>query len=316
MKRAKALALAGLLLVMLCTPVLAAEDSEPVVEGRVATAHYTFEAAAGDELHYAAPEELTVGGKSYTLTDIRYEITVRHQPAQMRKTVSYSDAPAEITETVDGRTCRLVAENLPELPRTEYREYTAQADVRGNLTVDSRSYELKNVSTEQRTEPWSAEAMFTTANPASKWYQFNGAVVELGEDPTWPGYEQAVADYLSDSSGSTYQIAAGAWRGDFREAAEGGYTRTAVYTGTRSFTVWIAQYSTAESGEVVYTDSEYPNGWVEAEAIATYNRAGDSVLVTVLKIGGGAAVLALAASGIIFLLKRKKKETTDEESEV
>lgn len=314
MKVKQTLAAAGLLLLTLLQTTAAAED-ETIVNGRTAVKCYPFEAAAGDKLHYDAPERLTIDGKTYVLDKVQYEVTAQHEPIRITKTVICGEAPQEITETVDGQSRTLKADTLPAAPKIETREYTAQADIAQSLTVAGEQYTLQAVTDEVRTESWESEAVFTTPNPASRFYQFNGQTVELDDAPVWMGYEQAVADYLGKNTGSVYQVQSGVWRGDF-QAVDGGYTRMAVYSGTRSYRVWTGRYSTPESAEVIYSDPVYPNGWVEAEAVAAYTREGGSVLETVLKIGGGAAVLALAVSGIIFLLKRKKKETTDEESEV
>ena len=67
------------------------------------------------------------------------------------------------------------------------------------------------------------------------------------------------------------------------------------------------------TAEITYTDSQYPNGVYEMEAVATYTY--HSTLETILKVGAGVLVAALATACIVWLLRKKNKKNKDEESE-
>jgi hypothetical protein len=93
----------------------------------------------------------------------------------------------------------------------------------------------------------------------------------------------------------------------------------AIYTGTRQTPVWTATYQTEPeyTAEITYTDSQYPDGLHEMEAVATYTiQDTGSALETILKVGAGVLVVALAAAALIFMLRKKNNKKTDEESEV
>ena len=159
-------------------------------------------------------------------------------------------------------------------------------------------------------------AVFQTSNPYSDLFAFGGQTIELTDSaaPIWDGWEETVKAELG-LNGSSYTLSGGRWDGDFRQQEDGSYTRTAIYTGTRETPVWTATYQSAPeyTAEITYTDSQYPNGVYEMEAVATYTY--HSTLETILKVGTGVLVVALATACIVWLLRKKNKKNKDEESE-
>ena len=159
--------------------------------------------------------------------------------------------------------------------------------------------------------------MFQTSNPASRLYAIGDTVVTVGDAPLWDGWQAVMTAYLG-LSGSSYTLTGGSWDGDFQQEGDN-YTRMAIYTGTRQTPVWTDTYQTEPeyTAEITYTDSQYPDGLHEMEAVATYTiQDTGSALETILKVGAGVLVVALAAAALIFMLRKKNNKKTDEESEV
>jgi hypothetical protein len=183
--------------------------------------------------------------------------------------------------------------------------------------VDGVRLPLASVTAGTKTEAFSAPAVFQTSNPASRLYAIGDTVVTVGDAPLWDGWQAVMTAYLG-LSGSSYTLTGGSWDGDFQQEGDN-YTRMAIYTGTRQTPVWTATYQTEPeyTAEITYTDSQYPDGLYEMEAVATYTiQDTGSALETILKVGAGVLVVALAAAALIFMLRKKNNKKTDEESEV
>lgn len=313
--------LAGLLLLSAMQMAWATEGSETATDGNTVIKNYPFVATSQEDLKYDVPQELTVDGKIYKLKDVSYEITGHEDPVTVTKTVQVfdkADYDKEITETVGGTVLRLVAQTpvWHEMPAaTITKEYDSQGAVASELDRDGRTYTLQAVTVGTKHTELTVPAVFQTSNPYSALFAFGGQTIELTDSaaPIWDGWEEAVKAELG-LNGSSYTLTGGRWDGDFRQE-DGSYTRTAIYTGTRETPVWTATYQSAPeyTAEITYTDSQYPNGVYEMEAVATYTN--HSTLETILKVGTGVLVVALATACIVWLLRKKNKKNKDEESE-
>ena len=320
--KVKRLLLVGLLLLSALQMAWATGDSEPTTDGNTVIKSYPFVAASRENLSYDVPQELTVNGKTYKLKDVRYEVTGHKAPVTVTKTVQVFDKASydkEITETVDGTALRLVATTpvWHETPAaTITKEYDRQGAVASELDRDGRTYTLQAVTVGTKHTELTVPAVFQTSNPYSDLFAFGGQTIELTDSvaPIWDGWEETVKAELG-LNGSSYTLSGGRWDGDFRQQEDGSYTRTAIYTGTRETPVWTATYQSAPeyTAEITYTDSQYPNGVYEMEAVATYTY--HSTLETILKVGTGVLVVALATACIVWLLRKKNKKNKDEESE-
>lgn len=322
--KVKRLLLAGLLLLSAMQMAWATGGSEPTTDGNTVIKSYPFVAASRENLLYDVPQELTVNGKTYKLKDVRYEVTGHEDPVTVTKTVQVfdkADYDREITETVDGTALRLVATTpvWHETPAaTITKEYDRQDAVASELDRDGRTYTLQAVTVGTKHTELTVPAVFKTSNPYSDLFAFGGQTIELTDSaaPIWDGWEEAVKAELG-LNGSSYTLSGGRWDGDFRQQEDGSdlYTRTAIYTGTRETPVWTATYESVPeyTAEITYTDSQYPNGVYEMEAVATYTY--HSTLETILKVGAGVLVAALATACIVWLLRKKNKKNKDEESE-
>lgn len=314
--------LAGLLLLSTMQMAWATEGSETATDGNTVIKNYPFVAASQEDLKYDVPQELTVDGKIYKLKDVRYEITGHEAPVTATKTVQVfdkADYDREITETVDGTALRLVATTpvWHETPAAKItKEYDRQGAVASELDRDGRTYTLQAVTVGTKHTELTVPAVFKTSNPYSALFAFGGQTIELTDSaaPIWDGWEEAVKAELG-LNGSSYTLSGGRWDGDELLAEDGSYTRTAIYTGTRETPVWTATYEAVPeyTAEITYTDSQYPNGVYEMEAVATYTY--HSTLETILKVGAGVLVAALATACIVWLLRKKNKKNKDEESE-
>lgn len=319
--KVKRLLLAGLLLLSAMQMAWATGGSEPTTDGNTVIKSYPFVAGSRENLSYDVPQELTVNGKTYKLKDVRYEVTGHEAPVTVTKTVQVfdkADYDREITETVDGTALRLVATTpvWHETPAaTITKEYDRQDAVASELDRDGRTYTLQAVTVGTKHTELTVPAIFQTSNPYSDLFAFGGQTIELTDSaaPIWDGWEEAVKAELG-LNGSSYTLSGGSWDGDFRQQ-EDSYTRTAIYTGTRETPVWTATYEAVPeyTAEITYTDSQYPNGVYEMEAVATYTY--HSTLETILKVGAGVLVAALATACIVWLLRKKNKKNKDEESE-
>lgn len=312
--KAKELLVTGLLVLLCAMPNVA------MAAGSTLTRSYTFASATQENPQYTVPETVEEGGKTYSLTNVVYAVKEHREPVTVVRTIvtgDPSDYPKELTEMLDGANYTLTAQ-MPTWvtgeSRTAVREYASESEVPQSLTVDGVSLPLVSVTAGTKTEAFSAPAVFVTPNPASGLYAIGDTVITVGDAPTWDGWEEAVKAELG-LSGSSYTLTGGSWDGDFRQQEDGSYTRTAIYTGTRETPVWTATYQSVPeyTAEIIYTDSQYPNGVYEMEAMATYTY--HSTLETILKVGAGMLVAALAAACIVWFLRKKNKKNKDEESE-
>lgn len=314
--KAKELLVTGLLVLLCAMPNVA------MAAGSTLTRSYTFASATQENPQYTVPETVEEGGKTYSLTNVVYAVKEHREPVTVVRTIvtgDPSDYPKELTEMLDGANYTLTAQ-MPTWvtgeSRTAVREYASESEVPQSLTVDGVSLPLVSVTAGTKTEAFSAPAVFVTPNPASGLYAIGDTVITVGDAPTWDGWEEAVKAELG-LNGSSYTLSGGRWDGDFRQQEDGSdlYTRTAIYTGTRETPVWTATYQSAPeyTAEITYTDSQYPNGVYEMEAVATYTY--HSTLETILKVGAGVLVAALATACIVWLLRKKNKKNKDEESE-
>lgn len=311
--KAKELLVTGLLVLLCAMPNVA------MAAGSTLTRSYTFASATQENPQYTVPETVEEGGKTYSLTNVVYAVKEHREPVTVVRTIvtgDPSDYPKELTEMLDGANYTLTAQ-MPTWvtgeSRTAVREYASESEVTQSLTVDGVSLPLVSVTAGTKTEAFSAPAVFVTPNPASGLYAIGDTVITVGDAPTWDGWEEAVKAELG-LNGSSYTLSGGRWDGDFRQE-DGSYTRTAIYTGTRETPVWTATYEAVPeyTAEITYTDSQYPNGVYEMEAVATYTY--HSTLETILKVGAGVLVAALATACIVWLLRKKNKKNKDEESE-
>lgn len=313
--------LAGLLLLSTMQMAWATEGSETATDGNTVIKNYPFVATSQEDLKYDVPQELTVDGKIYKLKDVSYEITGHEDPVTVTKTVQVfdkADYDKEITETVGGTVLRLVAQTpvWHEMPAaTITKEYDSQGAVASELDRDGRTYTLQAVTVGTKHTELTVPAVFQTSNPYSALFAFGGQTIELTDSaaPIWDGWEEAVKAELG-LNGSSYTLTGGRWDGDFRQE-DGSYTRTAIYTGTRETPVWTATYQSAPeyTAEITYTDSQYPDGVYEMEAVATYTY--HSTLETILKVGAGVLVVALATACVVWFLRKKNQKNKDKESE-
>lgn len=312
--KAKELLVTGLLVLLCAMPNVA------MAAGSTLTRSYTFASVTQENPQYTVPETVEEGGKTYSLTNVVYAVKEHREPVTVVRTIvtgDPSDYPKELTEMLDGANYTLTAQ-MPTWvtgeSRTAVREYASESEVPQSLTVDGVSLPLVSVTAGTKTEAFSAPAVFVTPNPASGLYAIGDTVITVGDAPTWDGWEEAVKAELG-LNGSSYTLTGGSWDGDFRQQEDGSYTRTAIYTGTRETPVWTATYQSAPeyTAEITYTDSQYPNGVYEMEAVATYTY--HSTLETILKVGAGVLVAALATACIVWLLRKKNKKNKDEESE-
>lgn len=314
--KAKELLVTGLLVLLCAMPNVA------MAAGSTLTRSYTFASATQENPQYTVPETVEEGGKTYSLTNVVYAVKEHREPVTVVRTIvtgDPSDYPKELTEMLDGANYTLTAQ-MPTWvtgeSRTAVREYASESEVPQSLTVDGVSLPLVSVTAGTKTEAFSAPAVFVTPNPASGLYAIGDTVITVGDAPTWDGWEEAVKAELG-LNGSSYTLSGGRWDGDFRQQEDGSdlYTRTAIYTGTRETPVWTATYEAVPeyTAEITYTDSQYPNGVYEMEAVATYTY--HSTLETILKVGAGVLVAALATACIVWLLRKKNKKNKDEESE-
>ena len=287
------------------------------------TRSYPFESATQENPHYTVPETVEEGGKTYTLASVEYEVKEHREPVTVVRTIvtgDPNDYPKEITETLDGASRTLTAQTptwATGESRTVMQEYASESEVPQSLTVDGVRLPLVSVTAGTKTEAFSAPAVFQTSNPASRLYAIGDTVVTVGDDPLWDGWQAVMTEYLGLSGGS-YTLTGGSWDGDFQQEGDN-YTRMAIYTGTRQTPVWTATYQTEPeyTAEITYTDSQYPDGLYEMEAVATYTiQDTGSALEAILKVGAGVLVVALAAATLIFMLRKKNNKKTDEESEV
>lgn len=312
--KVKELLLTGLLVLLCAMPNVAMAADATV------THSYTFESATQENPYYTVPETLEEGGKTYTLTSVEYEMKAHREPVTVVRTIvtgDPNDYPKEITETVDGASRTLTAQT-PTWATGESRrvmqEYASEAEVPQSLTVDGVRLPLASVTAGTKTEAFSAPAVFRSPNPASGLYTIGDTVVTVGDGPLWDGWQTVMTEYLG-LSGSSYTLTSGSWDGDW--GADGsGYVRTAIYTGTRQTPAWTATYQTEPeyTAEITYTDSQYPDGLYEMEAVATYTvQETGGTLKTILKVGAGVLVVALAAAALIFMLRKKNNKNKDEE---
>lgn len=315
--KVKELLLTGLLVLLCAMPNVAMAADTTV------TRSYPFESATQENPHYTVPETVEEGGKTYTLTSVEYEMKAHREPVTVVRTIVTGDPgdyPKQITETVDGTSRTLTAQTptwATGESRTVMQEYASESEVPQSLTVDGVRLPLASVTAGTKTEAFSAPAVFQTSNPASRLYAIGDTVVTVGDAPLWDGWQAVMTAYLS-LSGSSYTLTGGSWDGDFQQEGDN-YTRMAIYTGTRQTPVWTATYQTEPeyTAEITYTDSQYPDGLYEMEAVATYTiQDTGSALETILKVGAGVLVVALAAAALIFMLRKKNNKKTDEESEV
>lgn len=315
--------LAGLLCPLLTLQMAwATGDSISTADDKTVIKNYPFVAASQEDLKYDVPQELTVDGKIYKLKDVRYEITGHEDPVTVTKAVQVfdkADYDREITETVDGTALRLVATTpvWHETPAaTITKEYDRQGAVASELERDGRTYTLQAVTVGTKHTELTVPAIFQTSNPYSALFAFGGQTIELTDSaaPIWDGWEEAVKAELG-LNGSSYTLTGGSWDGDFRQKEDGSYTRTAIYTGTRETPVWTATYEAAPeyTAEITYTDSQYPDGVYEMEAVATYTY--HSTLETILKVGAGVLVVALATACVVWFLRKKNQKNKGKESE-
>lgn len=312
--KAKELLVTGLLVLLCAMPNVA------MAAGSTLTRSYTFASATQENPQYTVPETVEEGGKTYSLTNVVYAVKEHREPVTVVRTIvtgDPSDYPKELTEMLDGANYTLTAQ-MPTWvtgeSRTAVREYASESEVPQSLTVDGVSLPLVSVTAGTKTEAFSAPAVFVTPNPASGLYAIGDTVITVGDAPTWDGWEEVVKAELG-LNGSSYTLSGGRWDGDFRQQEDGSYTRTAIYTGTRETPVWTATYEAVPeyTAEIIYTDSQYPNGVYEMEAVATYTY--HSTLETILKVGAGMLVAALATACIVWFLRKKNKKNKDEESE-
>ena len=297
--KVKELLLTGLLVLLCAMPNVAMAADTTV------TRSYPFESATQENPHYTVPETVEEGGKTYTLTSVEYEMKAHREPVTVVRTIVTGDPgdyPKQITETVDGTSRTLTAQTptwATGESRTVMQEYASESEVPQSLTVDGVRLPLASVTAGTKTEAFSAPAVFQTSNPASRLYAIGDTVVTVGDAPLWDGWQAVMTAYLG-LSGSSYTLTGGSWDGDFQQEGDN-YTRMAIYTGTRQTPVWTATYQTEPeyTAEITYTDSQYPDGLYEMEAVATYTiQDTGSALETILKVGAGVLVVALAAAAL------------------
>ena len=313
--------LAGALLIGSASAVFASSGADLIKE-------YEYKADTTVNPSYDAPERLKEGGKTYELTDIKYEI-VRDNFIEVEKTVKLSDKnKLEKTidhELADGSKARLTAESniswseatADGIIRTQ--EYKNRSEIPEQITgtkpgADGEEIEitLKLSDTENlsRTENFAAPATFYAPSPDATKYQFNGKTVTISGSPVWSSYKSDVKDYLG-INGNDYQITGGSWSSDFTKQGDK-YVRTARYTGTKTVPFFRATYTETDDTTKIYTANvKYTgtSGKAVIKAIASYDRVLGAR--EYIMIGVGVLILAIAAAAILFIIgKRRRRNAT------
>ena len=221
-------------------------------------------------------------------------------------TLQMAWATGDSISTADDKT---VIKNYPFVAASQE---DLKYDVPQELTVDGKIYKLKDVryeitGHEDPVTVTKAVQVFDKADYDREITEtVDGTALRLvATTPVWHETPAATITKEYDRQGA---VASELER-------DGSYTRTAIYTGTRETPVWTATYQSAPeyTAEITYTDSQYPDGVYEMEAVATYTY--HSTLETILKVGAGVLVVALATACVVWFLRKKNQKNKDKESE-
>ena len=323
MKRIKALCLIVLVISLFTGgSALAFADEDGYL-----TKEYPFTAESEENLRYDVPEEISEEGKTYKLEDVKYEIQPSEDVVTVTREVTVKDPSefkSEITETVEGKTYTLKAEE-PKWEKKEVKqeekpvetltkEYPYGDSIPENVFDNGKTFNKQGEQTLSRTETWQAPANFATSDTTCKIYSFDGKLITIpGADPVWDGYTEDIKNYLG-ISGNDYAITSISWDGGF-SGTDGNYTRTATVSGTRTVYYNSVTYTYQEetkteyeyTAKVTYVDKNAENTAINAVAIAKYSEV-KSFPVKAVAIGAGIAVLAAALSSVLYVLAKKKKK--------
>lgn len=263
-----------------------------------------------------ADKEITYKGDKYILKNIKHE----EKPIKLTEEVSVkaeNEYPKKIQRKIKGEVFTLKAKGDVKLKEkavelvTENREYKTRGEIPTTVEKDGKKLILKDVKETNKRENFIAPAVFTSYDPDSTEYIFNGQRVSISGDPVWNGYEGAIKDYLG-VNGNSYSISSGRWTSDFSlvDPGNGRYQRTANYTGTRVVPYYIATFDSSETdpektftGKVTYVADEKD---ITTTAIYEKEKSYTAIYIT-----AGIALVALITAIILMILKRKKKKENE-----
>lgn len=278
---------------------------------------YSYIAGAKHQKSEDIKDNIKYKGSKYKLDKIEYA------PKKIEKTIKVENKDKEykkeITKVIDGKEYKLkAAEEISwekkgkKITVQEEREFKYQREIPRTIKKDGMTLSLKTVKESKRKEPFGSVATFKSYKKNADKYYFNGKLVNIANTPMWTGYKEDVKKYLG-LKGSDYEVD----KGDFTtentliDKDKSLYERKAVFTGSRSTSVFTATYEykgDIQGGDTTYVaDIRYvSDDFYDITAVATYKK--DNIILKVLSVSAGVLVIAFAASLIIYMIQRRKKD--------
>lgn len=277
------------------------------------TRDYYFESETED-LTYTPEEIIEADGKQYIAKDVKIELF--SEPVTEKKKIKNrsKQTETEITKTVNGQTITLYAPSTridwKDNREVITKEYASEDEAEEEITEEGKTFKLRSIEQASRIDPVSTAVTFTTSDPSSSYYRFNGKEVKLiGSEPVWDGYKKDIASYLGISGRKDYSVNGMKWSGDFiKKGSE--YTRTAYISGSKTVNYVKAVYGLSDADTVYTAEVTYKSKYI-GHATVSYERH-ITLKQKIIYAGTGALVLSLAASALLYFLRRKKNDEAEE----
>lgn len=278
---------------------------------------YSYIAGAKHQKSEDIKDNIKYKGSKYKLDKIEYA------PKKIEKTIKVENKDKEykkeITKVIDGKEYKLkAAEEISwekkgkKITVQEEREFKYQREIPRTIKKDGMTLSLKTVKESKRKEPFRSVATFKSYKKNADKYYFNGKLVNIANTPMWTGYKEDVKKYLG-LKGSDYEVDKGIFTTEnaLIDKNKSLYERKAIFTGSRSTSVFTATYEykgDIQGGDTTYVaDIRYvSDDFYDITAVATYKK--DNIILKVLSVSAGILVIAFAASLIIYMIQRRKKD--------
>ena len=275
---------------------------------------YTFTSESKDS-KYVKNQEITEGGKKYKAAKTEYKVLEEIKPEVIKDytNLSKQEVPQEIND--EGQTYKLKEVNYESSEISETKSFSSKENIPETISIsrDGNTYEgqlidAHNSLSTTQSESFSIPATFYgDANVDT--YEINGKEIPATNAPEFSGYKNEILTYLGLDP-SVYTLLSGRWDGGYQTAADGETYRNAIFTGTKTATIYNATYkANVYTAKAVYV-SDAPNMY-KISATVFYEPTGWSLLTKIL-IGVGLAIVAMTIAAIIIFLKRKKEDAEND----
>ena len=296
--------------------VFADENIKEISKNKVQKT-YSYIAGAKHQKSEGIKDNIKYKGYKYKLDKMEYDSKNLESTEKVES--KNKEYKKEITKVIGGKKYKLKAvqeiswkKKGEEITVKEKREFRTQKEIPRTIKKDGITLSLKTVKEDKRKEPFKSVATFKSYKKNADKYYFNGKLVRIANTPMWAGYKEDVKKYLG-IKGSDYEVD----KGDFTtentliDKDKSLYERKAVFTGSRSTSVFTATYEykgDIQGGDTTYVaDIRYvSDDFYDITAVATYKK--DNIILKVLSVSAGVLVIAFAASLIIYMIQRRKKD--------